>query len=202
MTSTQFDDACWGVLMQLRAKVNADNVNETDLYGWSVLHHACEHGQVECVKYCVELGANVNLCANHGLTPLMCAKKCGATGKGLLEIVRILLDAGATVDCMGVHQMTSLFIAIHTSEYHVAALLIDRGARLANVLLNKTVPRIPDWINTIVTFRCRCRRTAFVLIAIHKYQRTMVTGNNDIHVLKLIGKHIWSHRMDWWRNNA
>jgi ankyrin repeat protein len=44
-------------------------VNEN---GWTALHIAAlaEYGYVDCVKYCLEVHANVNVCDNSGVTPL------------------------------------------------------------------------------------------------------------------------------------
>jgi hypothetical protein len=75
----------------------------------------------------------------------------------------------------------------------VARLLIDRGAKVSNVKL-KTA--IPEWVITFVESRFNCRLASITIIGIHKYRRTTMTGNNDINVLRLISKHIWSTRMD------
>jgi ankyrin repeat protein len=136
----------------------------------------------------VEMGANVNARDGDGLTPLHFASSVG--------VVRILLDAGATVDAPENSGWTTLFLAIRYNFVDNARVLIDRGANVSNVKLDNDVPAIPDWVSTFVASRSNCRCVAIVIIGIHKYHRTHMTGNNDINVLKLIAKHIWSTRMD------
>ena len=45
-------------------------VNAQDKYGWTPLHSACHHGNVDCVKLLIKLGANVQLTERVGKTPL------------------------------------------------------------------------------------------------------------------------------------
>jgi hypothetical protein len=77
-----------------------------------------------------------------------------------------------------------------------ARLLIDRGATVSTVQLDKYLPAIPDWVTTFIESRSNCRTVSIIIIGIHKIHRTSVTGNNDINALQLISKHIWSTRMD------
>jgi hypothetical protein len=67
---------------------------------------------------------------------------------------------------------------------------------VSNVELDVLLPAVPDWVTNYVASRSNCRIVSIVIIGIHKYHRTNATGNNDINVLKLIGKHVWSSRMD------
>jgi ankyrin repeat protein len=106
------------------------------------------------------------------------------------------LDGGATVDAKNNSKLTPLYFAIRYNCVFNARLLIDRGASVSNVKLDDTLKAIPDWVNTFVAWRSNCRYVAVIIIGIHKDHRTNMTGNNDINVLKLIAKHIWSSRMD------
>jgi hypothetical protein len=116
-----------------------------------------------------------------------------------VHIVRALLDAGASVDTANKFGWTPLERAIHFKRIDVAQLLIDRGSRVENVKLDKYFPNVPDWVTAIADLRLKCRLVSIIIIGIHKYRLTEFTGNNDINVLKLISKHIWSTRMesDW-----
>jgi ankyrin repeat protein len=119
-----------------------------------------------------------------------------ASMRGHVNIVRVLLDAGAIVDAQNDFEVTPLQCAFQYERVDVSQLLIDWGAKLSNIKLNDYLPEIPDWVTTFIESRSNCRTVSITIIAIHKYRRTNVTGNNDINVLKLISKHIWSTRMD------
>jgi hypothetical protein len=84
----------------------------------------------------------------------------------------------------------------HCIDLFATIMLLDRGARLLNFELDTWLPAIPDWVTTFIESRSNCRNAAIVIIGMHKCRRTNVTGNNDINVLRLISKHIWSTRMD------
>jgi ankyrin repeat protein len=177
----QFYAARHGDLQQLRVALTVNNVN--DVYRascWTVLHHAANNGYEECVKYCLEMDANVNARNRSGSTPLHIAS-------WHVNVVRVLLEAGAMVDPANNNGVTPLCFAIRNNCVYVSRLLIDRGAKVSNVQLKEI---------TFVKARCKCRLASITVIGIHKYHRTTVTGNNDINVLRLISKHIWSSRMD------
>jgi hypothetical protein len=182
-------------LQQLRATLTPTNVDDLldEYFGNTALHDACTIGNVECVKYCLEMKANVNVRDSNGWTPLHLA--CGAASS--VAVVILLLDAGALVDVAAADGCTPLYCAFcnKKNSHQIARLLLDRGARIvSNVQLK--LPAIPNWVNSFISLRARHRSAATTIIGIHKYRRTNVTGNNDINVLKLIGKHIWSFRME------
>jgi ankyrin repeat protein len=181
-----------GNMQQLRAILTAGNVNDVDDKGWTALHYASHCETVDCVKYCIEVGANVNARNNLGYTPLHYASASGPH----VKVVRVLLDAGALVDATGIDDWTPLYVGILNEHVEVTRLLIDRGGKLSNVVLDEYLTTIPDWIPAFIESRSRCQFVSIAIIGIHKYHRTKVTGNNDINVIKLISKHIWSMRMD------
>jgi hypothetical protein len=109
----------------------------------------------------------------------------------LRYVVRVLLDAGTPVDIADDAGSTPLRSAIQASRYAIP--------RASNIKLDDysyNLRAIPDWVTVFVESRSNCRTSAIVMVGIHKYHRTAVTGNNDINVLRLIGKHIWSMRMN------
>jgi ankyrin repeat protein len=177
-----------GNLQQLRDALTVDNVNASNC-GWTALHYAALRGHADCVSYCIEMGANVNVRNNSGSTPLH-----SASYFGYVNVVRVLLDAGAIVDAFCDIGWTPLYSVICNKHNDVARLLIDRGAKVSMVKLYLTP--IPDWVNTFIQSRSTCRCASITIIGIHKYHRTTMTGNNDINVIRLVSKHIWSTRMD------
>jgi ankyrin repeat protein len=225
----QFRAAWCGDLQQLRVALTVNNVNVVDVsYQSTALHYAAQYAHLDCVKYCIEMGADVNARNRVGSTPLHCALERGSVAtvtdcvkyciemganvnastnfgytplyyaslRGFVDVVRVLLDAGAHVDVAEENGRTPLCGAIRMEHVDVARLLMDRGARVSNVKLDGLVPAIPDWVTTFIESRSNCRSAAIAIIGIHKYRRTTMTGNNDINVLRLISKHIWSMRMD------
>jgi ankyrin repeat protein len=189
----QFEAARAGDHQQLRHVLTAHNVDDNSpTYDCTALHYAASYEQVECVKVCMEMGANVNARTNGQQTPLHGV----ASMRGNVEIARMLLDEGAIVDAKNRYGITPLYSAIFNNHMDVARSLIDRGGKVSNVKLNVFLPAIPDWVTNYVASRSNCRIVSIVIIGIHKYRRTNLTGNNDINVLKLVAKHIWSSRMD------
>jgi ankyrin repeat protein len=186
----QFESAHKGDIQKLRVVLTVDNVDDLDSMGWTALHHATYRSHFECVKCCIEMKANVNARDLYGWTPLYMAAMYGN-----IDIVRILLDSNAIVD-VSAKDKTALFIAIYNNSVDVARLLVERGAKVSNVELTKGMPVIPDWVTAYVMARSTCRNVSITMIGIHKYRRTNVTGNNDVNVLRLVSKHIWSSRMD------
>jgi ankyrin repeat protein len=187
----QFKAAREGNLDQLRAALTLDNIDDVENGGLTALYFAAWYGYVECAKLCVEMHANVNARDDTGHTSLHYA-----TSYGTLGVVRVLLDAGAIVDVTVVSGWTPRYDAIRYTHFDIIRLLIDRGGKVSTVKLDKFVPAIPDWIASFIASRSNCRSVAIVLVGIHKHHRTNITVDNDINVLQLIGKHIWSTRMD------
>jgi hypothetical protein len=184
----QFQAARHGDLQQLRDMLTVDNVNDVDDRDWTAIHCAAWYGHDDCVKCCIKMGANVNVRTNAGSTPLHLASDD-------FNVVRILLNAGARVDATDNYRRTPLYDAIRLKRVDVTRILIDRGAKVSNVKLDHWVPAIPDWVIAFIESRSNCRSAAIIMIGIHKYRRTILTGNNDVNVIRLISKHIWLTRM-------
>jgi ankyrin repeat protein len=185
----QFEAAGAGDSQQLRGLLTTHNVDDVGWAGYTALHYAASNGHVVCAKVCVEMGANVNARDDLGYTPLHVASEH-------VEVASVLLDAGAIMDVTYDRGWTPLYHAFYVDQVDMARFLIDRGARISNVKLDKYFPAIPHWVNTYIASRSRCRTVSIIIIGIHKYHRTNITGNNDINVSQLISKHIWSTRMD------
>jgi ankyrin repeat protein len=187
----QFKAAAEGEFQQLCVLLARNNVDDVDDYGWTALHNAAWYGNVECTNYCVDMRANVNAHDNDGWTPVHCASR-----EGNVDVLCVLLNAGATVDTPSNAGFTPLYYAINDNRDDVAKLLIDRGAKVFNIRLDKFLLTIPNWINMFILSQSQCRNVAIVLIGIHQFHRSNVTGNNDINVMRLVSKHIWSTHMD------
>jgi ankyrin repeat protein len=87
----------------------------------SLLVDAIEKNDIPTVSSLIEKGVNVN----NSLSPLSCAAK-----RGRVEIMTMLLDAGADIDAGSHTQNTPCFAAIAYGRSDALKLLLDRGARI------------------------------------------------------------------------
>jgi len=97
-------------------------------YGRTLLHDASAQGNPRMVELLLRLGADPNVRASGGHTPLYCvANECRVTGAG--NIVRALVRAGAQVDARSrAKQCTALHMAARRGNTEVAEALVDCGA--------------------------------------------------------------------------
>jgi ankyrin repeat protein len=199
MEMDQFRAAEVGDLQRLQQLLTPHNVDSASIYSSTVLHSAAAFGHVDCVKWCLEMRANVSACAPGRLTPLHFA-----SSNGYVDVVRVLLDSGASIDATSDKGYAPLDLAIQCNRIDAVRFLIDRGAvEVSSFKLNKREPAIPDWVDSIIASRLNCRSISIIIIGAHKYRRTNITGNNDNNVMRLIAKHIWSSRMDeLWKKKA
>jgi len=182
-----------------------DNFAEYDINNkFTAAYAAVNFARWNCLVYILGMGADPNIISERDSSCLS-----SAIMHENLDYARILLDAGAIVDSADEKGLTSLHEAIRYSGYDAAYLLIDRGAKLSNVRLDSqrrishlvdNPPReIPEWINIFINARNKCRKTSLLMIGIHKNKLTTVTSKQDVNVLRLISKHIWSTRItDEW----
>ena len=75
------------ILRRLIEHGGAERINDP---GWGALHYASFAGHADTVRYLVSMKASLNARAPNGQTALMLA-----TRNGHIEVVRLLLDAGA-----------------------------------------------------------------------------------------------------------
>lgn len=74
------------------------NINYTDSFGKSLIHHAIESGNPQIVRSVAERGADLNAPNREGITPLqlVLSYKADEDHQGqLLQMIQILLDKGA-----------------------------------------------------------------------------------------------------------
>merc|ERR1712098_149492 len=81
----------------------AENVDETDVDGFTALHHATYENLLEIAKALIEAHVDVNAQTRYGFTALHIAAI-----KNRLEIGKMLIDAGASVYVRNAHQNTPL----------------------------------------------------------------------------------------------
>jgi ankyrin repeat protein len=93
---------------------------------------AVKEGDVATVRYLIESGADVNVAAGDGMTPLH-----WAAGRGYVEVTRLLLEAGADV-AVGtrIGTYTPLHLAVRGGHTAVSKLLIEAGADITVATTN------------------------------------------------------------------
>lgn len=107
--------------METYLKQGAD-INFCDEEHLSLLWHVCENKDVEGVKWLIEHGANVNTeSQNIQETPLMVAAQIS------LEIVQILLDAGADVCAKNKYGAVAATHSIAAGQDDIFHLLMRSG---------------------------------------------------------------------------
>ena len=129
LAANKFDDA---ELVQVLIDNGAD-VSVRDEWGRTALMTAIMGNRVDNVRCLIKNGANVNACTLRadrtpaGQMPLIIA--CGMADIDI-EIVRVLLDAGAMINATDEVGANAIKVAISVKRTDVMELLVEYGARI------------------------------------------------------------------------
>lgn len=111
-------------LKKVRALIGSANINGQDFFGYSPLHYAVEHGNIDIVALLIQSKALLNqVTTQGGDTPLLLA-----TEKGHMPIVSLLLAAGADVEIVNQRGYNALHLAIQHKNKHLVQSLLQAGA--------------------------------------------------------------------------
>ncbi|KAG2003864.1 hypothetical protein GB937_009357 [Aspergillus fischeri] len=99
-------------------------LHRADLDGMTPLHDAAASGSLDCVRFLLREGADVNSCPEHGMTPLHYAAK----RPNAREIIEVLVQAGAQVDAAASNGESALFGAVESDDKDAVAALLRAGA--------------------------------------------------------------------------
>jgi ankyrin repeat protein len=172
--------------------VNRENVTMLDLSNRSLLRAAMHIGRVDFIQHLIRIGADVNYKNDNWWPPLL-----KATSDCNITIMEILLNAGADVKYANIEGCTPLGYAFENNRFDCAKLLIDRGAY--KHLSERDKGNITYASNRATVYnkwRSKLRRSIMTLIALRKQKKGPLWFiKQDNHVIKMIGKHIWSLRM-------
>ena len=116
---------------------NSELVNSFSADGFTPLGLAAFFGKVEIVEYLLKKGADPNIAANNQFKVAPLHSAC-ATGN--IEIVKILLTAGAYVNSRQMQDVTPLHSAAHAGNAELAMLLLDHGADVTAVTTTGDTP--------------------------------------------------------------
>jgi ankyrin repeat protein len=97
--------------------------NKGEPYGHTALHVASYYGYADIVTYLCEQGADVNVQANDGTTPLIFAAQ-----NNYPNIIQTLLNFGAKVNLKDKKGYTALYFANEYRYSEIAKRLEDAGA--------------------------------------------------------------------------
>jgi len=95
-------------LLNLYIKDFNNDINQKNIFGWTLLHYAIVFNKNDIVDYLLKNGADVNIPShNNNETPLMMA----SSRNDLVPFVKALLDRGANMDARNTLNRTALMIA-------------------------------------------------------------------------------------------
>jgi len=95
-------------------------LDQRNLAGCTPLYQAVQHGNIDCTRALLALGANSRTCTRSGATPLYIA-----SDRGHLSLVNILLDAGADTTVATELKMTPLLVAAFNGHRDVLLSLLS-----------------------------------------------------------------------------
>jgi tetratricopeptide (TPR) repeat protein len=111
---------------------------EQDSDGFTPLHTACERGFRDMADLLLALGADVNVRARNGETPLITA--IAERGDDNLELALLFIARGADVKAASNEGWTALHYAANENMPTLAQILIDRGAVVDARTMNGETP--------------------------------------------------------------
>ena len=128
-----------GMLPELLARIERREIdlNSRNDMGYTLLHATCDKGHESVVKSLIEAGADVNvregagkgllrLVLRRGQTPLHRAAAVDSAA-----IARMLIDAGAAVNCYDYRHSTPLHWAAKHGNYDMVSMLVGAGANVS-----------------------------------------------------------------------
>jgi ankyrin repeat protein len=105
--------------------VRGGDMNAFDCLGSAPLHQACYYNRVQSAEILLSRGANIELRELYNQrTPLI-----HAAFQGTLEMVALLLDAGADIHAKDKNGWRALHAAASVGKASIVALLISKGAK-------------------------------------------------------------------------
>jgi ankyrin repeat protein len=115
-------------ILKLTLQAGAD-LGSTNRYGGTALIPACHHGHVETVRELLKTAIDVNHVNRLGWTALLEVVILGDSSAPYIEITRLLLAHGATIDLPDNQGVTPLGHARQRGQRAIASILEAAGAR-------------------------------------------------------------------------
>lgn len=99
------------------------NLDDTDLFGQTALHYACQSDNHICAELLLKFGANINIGNTNGSTALYKASQYGNP-----KCVELLLKFGANIDGANKYGYTALHLASAYRRIKCLKILMKYGA--------------------------------------------------------------------------
>ena len=107
--------------------------------GWSPIHYAVIHGNLEVVRFLLSKGAEVDALTPSETTPLMLAIRYGH-----IHVVKLLLDKGADLSALNDQQLTPIDFARYFNQREIARGLESRWMKLFKVEYEPIIDDLPS----------------------------------------------------------
>lgn len=111
-------------------------VDAVDRYGWTPLHCACQHGNLDCVTELLKAGANVRIADKNGKTPLHIAA-CQAKNNIIDAMIEHDADAVNIQDKRGMTPLHDAAFKGHEKTYRVLVNSPSANVEIKDILGNE-----------------------------------------------------------------
>lgn len=125
--------ACLKILLEREGS----DINEQDKHGNTILHKTIFENHIECARWLIAHGADVNMCNQQGESPLHKGERLStphltqtAVEQSHVEYVRLLLEAGATPTATDQNLTAPIHLAAQRSLIECTDMLLVAGAKL------------------------------------------------------------------------
>ena len=111
------------LLNSIRGGVSRSDINARDINGWTPLIMACRAGLVECARYLLQSGANVDIRNKEGFGAIHAAV-------GHPNVIAELIPYYDNVNVATFHHETPLLLAVKQGDFNTAKHLVHSGANV------------------------------------------------------------------------
>jgi len=154
--------------------------------GNSVIHEACQNGNLELVKLLLDSGVYVQSTDHHHKsTPLITA--CNSNSNDTLPLVKLLVDKGAEVNHQNIEGVSPLAAAVSHNNYELVEYLITQGATV-NIICAPAVPQqnwSSTWGQSILWRACAMKFNSIVELLLKHAANPNLVSENEEHQVPL-----------------
>jgi ankyrin repeat protein len=135
----------FGTIAEYLIELGVD-INKTDGWGWTPLHHAYFKGNTKIIKILVDHGADINKCGKYkGIdTPLIFSLTSEYTIAihNRFDVTTCLIDLGADLNKKSMDGYTPLIKVCQKEDQYLMEYLVEHGADVNQHDRNKNIPLI------------------------------------------------------------
>jgi ankyrin repeat protein len=129
LTTPLWTAVVWGraEIVHVLLEAGAD-VTRLSLSGYTLLHETAKSGSVELTREMLKAGLHPDDVGSIGIAPLQYCAIYGKPGEGVLDCIRVLIEAGADLSTRGFRGNTALTFAAAVGNVEIVRLLLAAGA--------------------------------------------------------------------------